>query len=236
MNKILIFKVLLVAVIICVPLVGISAQNQKGIHEPGTGIENPELRQEGQGTGQGIQARDEASGQAQNQPGQAQNQRDVQGPIQNQQEAGMQSGNGGSGKGAERRSRVANAVQEMLKVGERNGGVGTQIRTIAQNQNSIQEGVEGALERLQQRSGFVRFLIGPKHKELNSIESQVEEHIQNIEELKELKIGLSTSQDQNIIEEQISVMEQARQELEEEAEESSRGFSLFGWLARRFAR
>jgi len=232
MNKIFIFKIVLIVVVLSVPLVGVLAQNKQGVHEPGTGIEDPELKQENQGTGNGVQMQNEVQGQGQ---GQIQNQGEIQGQIQNQQEAKVQSGNGVS-QGLERRSRVANAVQEMLKVGERNGGIGAQVRTIAQSQNSIQAEVEEALERVQKRSGFVRFFIGPKYKELNSIESQIEKHVQNIGKLKELKVGLYTLQDQNIIEEQISIMEQARQELEGEAEKSSRGFSLFGWLTIRLAR
>ena len=31
----------------------LAQDDQKGIHEPGTGIEEPELKEEGQGTGQG---------------------------------------------------------------------------------------------------------------------------------------------------------------------------------------
>ncbi|MBU2589853.1 MAG: hypothetical protein KKA65_02625 [Nanoarchaeota archaeon] len=40
------------------------AQGQQGIHEPGTGIENPEVKEAGQGTGQGLEAQ-EMQGEAQ---------------------------------------------------------------------------------------------------------------------------------------------------------------------------
>jgi len=226
MNKIFIFILVLA---ISIPLVGVSAQNKQGVNSLDTANGNPELQQVNQGNGQGDQTQNEVQEQTQNQG-------DVQGQIQNQQATKEQAGNSDIEQGSNRRSRVANAVQEMLMVGERNGGVGEQVRTIAQNQSNIQEEVEGALERVQKRSSFVRFLIGPKYEELNSIESQIEKHIQNIEELKQLKISLYTLQDQNIIEEQISIMEQAREELEGEAKQSSRGFSLFGWLAKRFAK
>ena len=50
MRKILLMGILLVL------MSGIAAaQGPSGIHEPGTGIENPELREAGQGTGQGLQ-------------------------------------------------------------------------------------------------------------------------------------------------------------------------------------
>ena len=229
MNKASILKVILVIIILCVPLTGVLAQDKKDVGESATGNENLGLPQENQGAGQDAQVQNETQGQGQNQG-------EVKGQIQNQQEDKTQGDNSGSGQGLERRSRVANAVQAMLMVGERNGGIGIQIRTIAQNQNNIQEEAEGALERAQERSGFARFFVGPKYKELNSIEEKISQHIQNIEKLKELKVNLCTLQDQNIIEEQIGIMEQARQELEGEAEKNRKGFSLFGWLARRFVR
>jgi len=229
MNKTFILKVLLIITVLCVPLSGILAQNKKGANDPGAGVENTGLKPENQDVGQGVQVQNEVQKQAQNQG-------EPQGQIQNKQEEKAQNGNNNNEQGSERKSRVANAVQEMLKVGERNGGIGSQIRTIAQNQNNIQEEAEEALERAQERSGFARFFVGPKYKELNSIEEKIREHIQNIEELKGLKVSLYTLQDQNIIEEQINIMEQTRRELEGEAEKNRRGFSLFGWLAKRFAK
>jgi len=226
MNKIFIFIVVLV---LSIPLTGILAQNKQGANSPNAVNGNPELQQVNQGNGQGTQVQNEVQERTQNEG-------DVQGQIQNQQAIKAQIGNGDSEQGFNRRNRVANAVQEMLMVGERNGGIGAQVRVIAQNQNNIQEKVEGALERVQKRSSFMRFLIGPKYGELNTIESQIEKHIQNIEELQQLKMSLYTIQDQNIMEEQIRIMEQAREELEGEAKQRSRGFSLFGWLARRFAK
>ena len=111
MNKIFIFKIVLVVVVLSIPLTSVLAQNKQGVHEPGTGIENPELKQENQvtdqGNGQGVQIQNEAQEQTQNHGDESQ----------------IQNGNVAIEQGLERRSRVANAVQAMLEVGERNGVV-----------------------------------------------------------------------------------------------------------------
>ncbi|MDO8260959.1 MAG: hypothetical protein Q7T50_05710, partial [Candidatus Magasanikbacteria bacterium] len=61
---------------------------QKGIHEPGTGIENPELKEAGQGSGQGLTT--QAATSLQNQGTAQQNQ------IQAQNQAGQRMMNGTS--------------------------------------------------------------------------------------------------------------------------------------------
>jgi len=190
--------ILFILAILLAPAVSDAQQNQQGkqaqqgIHEPGTGLEDPELKQAGQGTGQGSQ-----------------NERAVS-----------------------RRSRVANAVQEMERVATRNQGIGDQVRVIAQNQNRIQEEAENALETAQKRSGFARFFIGPNYKKLKTVEERLENHTQNLAELEELKEQIQVASDKNLLDEQIQVMEEIKQELENEVMENKKGFSLFGWLSK----
>lgn len=48
----------LIVPILCILMfasVVIAAGTQKGVHEPGTGLVEPELKEAGQGTGQGVQ-------------------------------------------------------------------------------------------------------------------------------------------------------------------------------------
>ena len=49
--------IILLIVLVLISSVAL-AQGQKGIHEPGTGIESPEIKEAGQGTGQGLQVQD----------------------------------------------------------------------------------------------------------------------------------------------------------------------------------
>ena len=131
-----------------------------------------------------------------------------------------------------RRSRVANAVQEMEGIATRNQGIGDQIRVIAQNQNRIQEEAEDALETAQKRSGFARFFIGPDYAQLKTVEERLKNHSQNLAELKELREQIQVNQDKDLLDEQIQVMEEIKQELQNEVTKDKKGFSLFGWLSR----
>ena len=139
-------------------------------------------------------------------------------------------------QGEQRRSRVANAVQEMLAVAERNPGIGQQVRTIAQNQNQEQEEMENALEVTKKRSGVVKFFIGPNYKELKKVEDRIENHKNRLEELKGLRAQLENSADAEVLTQQIQIMEQIGAELENEVNEEKQGISLFGWLFRWMAK
>lgn len=201
---------LLVFGLLVLPAFSNAQQNGQGIHEPGTGLTDPELMETSQGTGQGMQVNtldNETAGQS------------------NQQ----RSKNFGT-EALSRQSRVANTVQEMEKIATRNQGIGDQIRTIAQNQNRIQEEAEIALQTAQNRGGFSKFLIGPNYGQLKDVEERLENHNENLAELKELKDQIQDSGDVVLLDQQINTMEEIKTELEAAVSENQRGFSLFGWL------
>ncbi|MCK5490451.1 MAG: hypothetical protein KAI67_01270 [Candidatus Pacebacteria bacterium] len=138
-------------------------------------------------------------------------------------------------QGEQNRSRVANAVQEMLGVADRNGEIGQQIRTVAQNQEQNQQEMEVELNKVKSRSGIVKLFIGPNYKELKNVENRLENHNKNLEDLKILRNQITDDVDKNIMDQQIQVMEQVQAELENEVNDEKKGVSLLGWLFKMFA-
>ena len=222
---------------------------QKGIHEPGTGIENPEIKKAGQETRKGMELPVPTKRMLKNQGEEQKNavqlqqnaqtgQRAINGNAQgNQTKSGQlettsKGQNQASDKATQRRSRVANAVQEMLQVAERNQGVGQQIRTIAQAQNQNQEKIETEMKQVKNRGRLKKFFFGPDYKNLNSVEDRLANHEQKLEELKQIANQVTNEADVIKLQEQITVMEQVKDELEKETIEERKGFSLFGWLNR----
>lgn len=136
------------------------------------------------------------------------------------------------GQGADRRSRVANAVHEMLAVADRTGGLGEQIREIAKAHEQDAEEAEDALEEAEERGALAKFFIGPNYKKLNFVEEKLEEHNKRFSELDQLRAKLSSKLDSTLLETQLEAMEQVRSELRESLTEAKKGFSLFGWLNR----
>lgn len=141
-----------------------------------------------------------------------------------------------STQGEQSRSRVANAVQKMLAIAGRSGGIGQQIKAVVQSQEQNQKGIETELNKAKERSGLVKFIIGPDYKELKKVENRLKSHNKNLEELRKLRDQLTDDVDKNIMAQQIQVMQQVQAELKNEVNEEKKGVSLLGWLFKWFSK
>lgn len=208
------------------------AGGPQGIHDPGTGITNPEVKEQGQGTGQGItnQAENQTQSQTQNQGEDSQFQNQTQSQTQTETQKGA------SEMGVQRRSQVATAVQQMLQIAGRNGGIGQQVREIAQNQKQEFEDAEANLTRAQERTGFAKFFIGPNYGKIYDAEQKMNKVQERIQELNQLKTQLSNSGDQQLLQQHIQSLEQVKTQLQAQLQEEQKGFALLGWLFRMFAK
>lgn len=143
--------------------------------------------------------------------------------------------NVGSERSQERRSEVANAVHELLQVADRTGGIGEQIRIIAQNQNKTQEDLENSLVKIESRSKFTKFFIGPNYSEISRGLKLLEQNLEQIKELDKIKTKLMNETDKQNIALQIQNLEKVNEELKNSLGIAKKGFSLFGWISRIFS-
>ena len=107
-------KLILILCIIILSASLVAAQGQKGIHEPGTGLEDPELKEEMQGSGQGLQAQEAVATQEQAQ-----------------------------GEATQIREEVQTQSRQRLQTGEHMGEGGQQMRVQAQENNRMRLEVGG---------------------------------------------------------------------------------------------
>lgn len=205
-----------------------------------------QTQQQTQTSNQGQESQIQTQTQQQLQDGsagsnQVQNQNQIQNQgegsqIQTQEQESAQAGSKDGLQTAEqRRSKVANAVQEMLKFAEKNKGMGQQIRTIAQTQAQNQEQLEASLQKVQSRNKFVKFFIGQNYSEISNAEKVLDQNREQIQQLNQIMNQLSNTADQQTLKEQIQTLEQANIEIEKSLNASQKGFSLLGWLFRYFA-
>ena len=124
----------------------------------------------------------------------------------------------------------------MIKVAERNGGVGQEIKTIAQTQTQNQEKLETGIQKIQSRSGFAKFFIGPNYGEIKNSQKLLEQNKERIQNLNQLKTQVADQGDQLQLVEQIQLLEQVNQQIETSLTEAQKGFSLFGWIFRLFTK
>ncbi len=179
------------------------------------------------GTGAQTQNQNQQQTQSQGEENQIQNQEQEKTQTQTQTQ---------SATAEQRRSRVANAVQQMLQISERNGGIGQQVKTIAQTQTQNQEKLEASLQKIQSRGKFAKFFIGPNYNEINSAQKVLEKNQEQIKQLNQIKTQLSNPDDAQTLTQQIQILEQVNLQIENSLQNAQKEFSLFGWMFKLFSK
>ena len=241
----------LVCIIIIIVSSVVFAAGQ-GVHEPGTGIDNPDVRSANQGTDQGINQDDESNavvsgqgtGQGQQIGGEAQqlqNKEQIRNQLdelkQSMQQKQQQLNSESQGLGEKKQQMMQNqnqvrvAAQTLSQMENMMGEIGKQVSEIAKNfDNSVQATIK-AEEKIQTRSGFARFFVGGDKKAAEDLESEVTPNQQRIQELKQLKEQADCDEEvKAMMQEQIQNMEQEQQRLQELAQKEKKSKGLFGWL------
>ncbi len=132
----------------------------------------------------------------------------------------------------EHRSNVANFVQTLLKAASSTeGGIGQQVRVIAQQQNDSDTTTTKAVEKIQSRNKIKTFLIGSDYKNLGALRSEM---VQTRNRIDQLDRVIQNTTDTAEIQAQIQTLEQEQTKIENFIKEQEGKFSLFGWLIKMF--
>ena len=132
------------------------------------------------------------------------------------------------------RSAVANFVQSLLNVADREGGIGEQVRLIAQQQNQSTETTVQAMEQVQNRNKIKTFLFGSDYKNLGALRGKVVQTRNRLEQLNKLMENVQNEGDQTELQNQIQTLEQEQTNIENFIKAQESKFSLFGWLLKFF--
>jgi len=131
---------------------------------------------------------------------------------------------------------IESASQSLNRVISRNNnpGVGEQIRAMVESHEEVQTRTKTALNQMSQRSGMVKFFIGPDYKNAGQVRSDVVGLRNDIKKLEQIKEGYSPN-DAGDIQGAIDELQVEANELENKLAEELSGFSLFGWLSKLLA-
>ena len=107
--------------------------------------------------------------------------------------------------------------------------IGAEAVEISQNQEEVEKSAEEAIEKVDDRPAFVKFLIGPDLKNLGQLRSEVVKTRNNIRQLEKLQERAGETE-QPAIKAAILELEETAYKLQAEMYSKLSGFSLFGWL------
>lgn len=128
------------------------------------------------------------------------------------------------------------ATQSLNRVAERanNPEIGQQVRTMVESHQQIQTKNQEAIKTMSQRNNALKFFLGPDYKNAGQVRSNIVSLRNDISQLEALKED-ATEEDVEDIQLAIDELQTEAEDLDSQLEEQLSGFSLFGWLARRFA-
>jgi hypothetical protein len=143
--------------------------------------------------------------------------------------------NNGQLVAGEHRSTVANFVQGLLNVADREeGGIGQQVRVIAQQQNDSESTTTQAIEKVEKRNKIKTFLFGSDYKNLGALRSEMVQTRNRIEQLNRLMENVENEGNKTELQNQIQALEQEQTKIENFIKAQEGKFSLFGWLVKFF--
>lgn len=183
----------------------VSSSNSNGVHEPGTGLENPELKEENKGTGQGLQNTNSSSTTQNQEREEVQNRKQIQ------------------------KISVSDFVENILKIANKNG-IGEQVRVIAQELNQSASTSIQAIEKVQTRSKIKTFLVGSDYKNLGELRSEIVQNQSRIEQLTQTMSKIKNMADQVDLENQIENLKAEQTKIDNFIKDQEGKISLFGWL------
>lgn len=182
-----------------------SSSTQNGIHEPGTGLENPELKDDNKGTGQGLQNKNSSS------TTQNQEREEVQNRVQIQKIS------------------ISEFVEKIKSIAEKNN-LGEDVDTIIEELSESASTTVQAMEKVQTRSKVKTFFFGSDYKNLGTLRSEMVQNQSRIEQLTQLMNGITDTTDQIDLENQIQALETEQSKISDFITEQEDSFSLFGWF------
>lgn len=153
-----------------------------------------------------------------------------------QGQMGQQVGAGNALNDANMNQGMGVATQSLNRVAERanNPEIGQQVRTMVESHQQIQTKNQEAIKTMSQRNNALKFFLGPDYKNAGQVRSNIVSLRNNISQLETLK-ETATDEDADDIQLAIDELQTEADGLDSQLEEQLSGFSLFGWLARRFA-
>lgn len=134
------------------------------------------------------------------------------------------------------RSVVANFVHSLIKVADREGGIGAEVREIAKSQNDSATTTTSAMVKVERKGSFRTFLFGSDYKNLGVIRSEIATTTNNIARLKLLLDKATTTTDRAELNIQIQALETELSKINAFITARENRFSLFGWFNKLFVK
>lgn len=129
-------------------------------------------------------------------------------------------------------SAVVAVVKALLAAANRDGGIGTEVRLVAQSQNDSASTTMKAMEKLEKRGLLMRLLFGSDYKNIGQLRSEMAKTENDIDKLANLALQATNAEVKAELLTQIEALKNSQIKMEAFVKANESSFSLFGWLKR----
>ena len=127
-------------------------------------------------------------------------------------------------------SAVVAIVKALLSAAARDGGIGAEVRLVAQSQNDSASTTVKAMTEVEKRGFLKKFLFGSDYKNIGQLRSEMVKTQNDVEKLEKLVLRATDAQAKTELDAQITALEATQAKLEAFVKANESSFSLFGWL------
>ncbi len=195
--------------------------------------EKPEIEQEQ--SGRQIQNQNQAETENRGEDSQIHKQLQEQEVTETPKEGTKEAGQNRNEEAVIHMSTVATQVQQLQQIGVE-GGIGDQVRQIAQEQNQAQTQIQDQLNKLNSKNQLLRLLTGTDFGAVKNLQTQMEQNQLRIKQLQELQTRLTNQSDIDLIQATIQALTDQNTALQDKVNTEEQSVSLFGWLFKLLAR
>ncbi|HPT66089.1 MAG TPA: hypothetical protein PK257_02145 [Candidatus Woesebacteria bacterium] len=132
-------------------------------------------------------------------------------------------------------TKVSDQVHQLIETVGAKGGIGQQVREIAQNQEKVQEKIKSSYYELKNRGQLIRLFVGSDKKIVQALGKMTEENKQTIQQLEEMKTKTKNQADLQQLQETINLILNQNNSLEEKISSEKQVNGLFGWFVKLFS-
>jgi len=131
-------------------------------------------------------------------------------------------------------TKVSDQVKELIETVGAKGGIGQEVKEIAQSQTKLQDEIVLDVTKLNSRGTVSKFFIGSDKKLIQSMEQKMEQNRLMIQQLEELKLQTKNTSDLQQLQETIDLMTYQNTSLQNKIDKESKSNGMFGWLVNLF--
>ncbi len=133
------------------------------------------------------------------------------------------------------RSTVAAFVQSLLAVANREGGIGAQVRAVAESQQDSASTSANAIAKVEGVGGLHALFLGSDYHSLGQLRSEMATTSANIAKLQDLLAKATSDSDKAELSAQIQVLQDSQAKIDAFVKAHENSFSFFGWFMKMFA-